>query len=236
MNPTAKFLSALLLVVPLVAVAADRQVSVTGLGEVSAKPDSARVNLSVKSVRRESTAAKDEVDTRVNAFLEALDDLGFAEDDITAGTLRTNPRYDYRSGEQVFAGYQASRVLTVMVKDLEDLEGLLDTALAQGIDSVNQIEYQVSDPSALERRARELAIEHSKQQAMELAQAYGAELGPISSINYRSQQVRPVFMEAGVQMAFRTAAADAGPVGQYLPEQITFSDQIDVVFDLIISE
>jgi hypothetical protein len=214
--------------------AVERQVSVTGIGEVSAAPDSASVSLTVQSVRRESAAAKDDVDSRVNAFLETIADLGFDEDDVKAGSLQTSPRYDYRSGEPTFAGFQASRTLSVEVTDLDDLDALMDAALEGQIDSINNIEYKVSDSSTLEAKARELAIEHSKQQAGELAAAYGVELGPIVSIVYRSQQVTPVFMEAGV--SFRAQAADAGPVGQYLPDQITFSDQIDVVFDLIVNQ
>jgi uncharacterized protein len=213
--------------------AAERQVSVTGLGEVSAKPDSAAVSLMVQSVRRESAAAKADVDTRVNAFLQSLDALGFAEEDVTAGSLRTSPRYDYRNGEQTFTGYEASRLLSVEVDDLDDLNGLLDAALRDKIDSVNNIEYRVSDSSALEAKARELAIAHSKKQAAELAAAYGVELGPIVSINYRSQGVTPVFMDAGPVM--QMARAEASSKGRYLPDEITFNDQIDVVFDLIVN-
>ncbi len=212
-------------------VAADRQVSVTGTGEIRAEPDSAVVHLNVQSTRREAADAKTEVDSRVNNFLDALDGIGFKESDVTAGTLRTNPRYDYRSGEQAFAGYQASRALNVEVDNLDNLNALLDTALEQKIDGINQIEYRVSDSSALKAAARHLAIEDSKQQAMELAQAYDAELGPIQSINYRSQTQRPIFMRADTALAMESASA-----GRYLPDEILFSDQIDVVFDLIVDD
>lgn len=216
------------------AVAAERQVTVTGTGEVSAAPDSAVVSLTVQSLRRESSAAKDDVDSRVNAFLESLDDLGFDEDDVKAGSLRTNPRYDYRSGQQTFAGYQASRSLTVDVSDLDDLDALLDAALQGQIDNINNIQYKVSDSSAMEAKARELAIEDSKTQANELAAAYGAELGPIVSINYRSRGNTPVFMDMAEPMALRSEAANVA--GQYLPDEISFNDQIDVVFDLIVNQ
>lgn len=235
MYPISKaFGSICLALISLSTFAAERQVSVTGMGEVSAAPDSAVVSLTVQSLRRESAAAKDDVDERVNDFLDALDDLGFDEDDVKAGSLRTNPRYEYRSGQQTFAGYQASRSLTVDVNDLDDLDALLDAALKGQIDSINNIQYEVSDSSAMEAKARELAIEDSKQQASELAAAYGAELGPIVSINYRSRGNTPVFMDTAGPMALRSEAANV--VGQYLPDEINFSDQIDVVFDLIVNQ
>lgn len=235
MRPITKVLGIITLALfSLGSFAADRQVSVTGMGEVSAAPDSAVVSLTVQSLRRESAAAKDDVDERVNDFLDALDDLGFDEDDVKAGSLRTNPRYEYRNGQQSFAGYQASRSLTVEVSDLDDLDALTDAALTGQIDSINNIEYQVSDSSAMEARARELAIEDSKQQASELAAAYGAELGPIVSINYRSSGSGPVFMDMAGPAALRSEAANVA--GQYLPDEISFSDQIDVVFDLIVNQ
>ena len=218
----------------LATAASERQVNVTGMGEVSAAPDSAEVSLTVQSLRRESAAAKDDVDMRVNEFLEALDDLGFDEDNITAGSLRTNPRYEYCSGQQTFTGYQASRSLTVEVSDLDDLDALLDAALNGQIDIINNIRYKVGDSSAMEEKARELAIEDSKGQASELAAAYGAELGPIVSINYRSRGNTPIFMDAAGPAVLRSEAANV--TGQYLPDEISFSDQIDVVFDLIVNQ
>ena len=83
--------------------------------------------------------------------------------------------------------------------------------------------------------AQRIGAEHRQhQQAGELAAAYGVELGPIVSISYRSQKVTPIFMDAAAPM--QMARAESGPVGRYLPDEITFSDQIDVVFDLIVNQ
>lgn len=211
--------------------AAERQISVTGHGEVSTPPDSAEVSLAVQSTRYEASAAKTEVDRNVNAFLAAIDKLGFDEEAVKAGAIRTHSRYENRGGERSFAGYQAVRPVTVRIDDLDDLNALLDTALDAKIDDIQQIRYEVSDSNAMQAKARQLAIEDSKQQAAELAEAYGAELGPIVSIEYRTDNAEPMRMERESMAMMR---ADSGSQGRYLPEEIHFNDRIDVVFDLIV--
>ena len=233
----------LTLLLPLAAAAAStydhRIVSTNGFGEVEAKPDMATLNLNVSVTRSEALTAKQEVDKRVNKFLAALKRFKIADEDIVASTLRTNPRYEYdrQSSRQRFAGYDASRTLRITVRKLDQLTEIMDVALEQNIQGIQNIQYKSSKEDELRDRARRMAIADSKTRAAELARAYGAELGPILHINYHSQ--RPVFGARPELMTLRAnaiAAAADQQSGVYLPDVIKFSDNIQVVFDLIVSE
>jgi uncharacterized protein YggE len=211
---------------------APRMVSTSGMGEAKAKADNAEVIMQTSSTQKTATAAKSEVDRRVNLFLDKLKALGIAKGDIVASGLRLSPEYSYDNRTRTFAGYSASRDVTVTLKDLEKLNNLLESATESDIGTIQQIRLQSSKEDQLRQQAFEAAIADSKAKAEALAKAYGAELGAVYNITYQS--ATPMLspkMEAGM---VRTMAADMGGGGQYLHDDITVSDQVQVVFELMI--
>ena len=207
-----------------------RQVSVTGNGEALVDADIAIVHLAAQSQQRTSAAAKEEVDNQVNEVIAALENIGLTEDDLSAGQISLSPRYDYRNNRQEFAGYFASRSIQVEITDLDILNDFLDAALAQEIGNINQIEYRSSQEQEAKELARELAIADSKEKAEYLAEAYGVDLGAIISISYQSNQSTPViYQDTGV---LRAESISQSSTGQYIPDQLSFTDRISVIFEL----
>lgn len=208
------------------------QISVTGSAEISAEPDQATINLMLQTQAADSAEAKAESDRRLNAFLADLQELGIGEDQIKAANLNISAQYDYQNRQQRFIGFQASRSLSVDVTDLEMLHPVLDTAVSHRVDGIQGIDYQSSREDELKAQARTAAIEDSRQKASELAEAYGAQLGPVYNISYHSGQIaRPAFAMAD-DMAVRAMSAESSG-GRFIPGDITFTDHISVVFDLI---
>ena len=188
------------------------------------------VHLAAQSQQRTSAAAKEEVDHQVNEVIATLESIGLTPDDLSAGQISLSPRYDYRNNRQEFAGYFASRSIQVEIADLDILNTFLDAALAQEIGSINNIEYRSSQEQEAKELARKLAIEDSKEKAEYLAEAYGVELGAVISISYQSSQSSPViYQDVGFARAESLSETSAG---QYIPDQLSFSDRISVTFEL----
>lgn len=206
-----------------------RTITTTGYGEVKVKPDQVVVHMQVQTRHRSAESAKEFADEQVNRFLAAIKPLNLAREDIVASSLVISPDYDYRDRQRIFSGYSASRGLTVTLHQLEDLNRLLDIAVAAGINQIMQIVPESSQAEQHRLQAHHQAIEDSRRKAAALAAAYAAELGPIFSIDYRNQQVHYPTVE-GAQMRL---SADSGG-GQYLHDDVVFTDSIQVVFDLII--
>lgn len=206
-----------------------RQVSVSGQGEAEVEADMARVHLTAEAQSQTSAQAKSIVDDRVNQVIRILEKVGLRQEDLTAGQISISPRYNYRNNQQEFIGYFTNRSIQVEIADLEMLNAFLDAALEQKIDGINQIEYRTSREAEAKARARELAIQDSKEKARLLAEAYGVELGDVISINYQSSYATPVMMEASLIRAQSFAADSAG---QYIPDQLSFTDNIQVIFEL----
>ena len=230
-KPFTLFILTVLCTLPLWAQAQNlRQVSVTGNGEALVDADIAIVHLAAQSQQRTSAAAKEEVDNQVNEVIAALENIGLTEDDLSAGQISLSPRYDYRNNRQEFAGYFASRNIQVEIADLDILNAFLDAALAQEIGSINQIEYRSSQEQEAKELARELAIADSKEKAEYLAEAYGVDLGAIISISYQSNQSTSViYQDTGV---LRAESISQRSTGQYIPDQLSFTDRISVIFEL----
>jgi len=213
-----------------------RKISINGYGEVKVKPDIAVVNLSVRATHKSGKAAKQDVDDRINNFLDVLKKIGIKEKDVIASTLRVNPRYEHNSGIRRFTGYEASRTMHITLHDLAMLTNVMDKALEQRLEGIDNIRYDNSKADQHRMTAHKLAIENSKTKADALAQAYDAELGSIITINYHNNT--PIYGGVKTEMMMDTSpmiARQSRP-GTYIADELTYRDNIQVTFDLIVSE
>lgn len=212
-----------------------RVISTHGYGEVKATPDQAVINFTARATSRTGKDAKQGVDDQVNALLQSMQQLEVSKEDIVASQLRIQPRYEYRSNAgRFFAGYEATRTVRVTLKSLDKLTQVMDAGLGAGIDTIDSVNYESSKDEQYRREAHQQAIADSKAKAGALAKAYGAELGPIVRIDYHND----IVLYGNVQSDSRveTAALRSSKAGVYLPDKITFTDRIQVVFDLIVNE
>jgi len=207
------------------------QISVSGNGKITAEADQATINLNLMAQAANSAGAKKEIDKRINAFFDAINKLGVKDKQITAGSMNLTPQYDYQNRQPRFIGFQASRQISVEVSDLEKVHPVLDTAVSLKINGIQGINYSSSTEDEMKQQARLAAIEDSKVKAKQLAEAYGAKLGPVYSISYHSGNVeRPYNMPEMRALAMSDSAPKGG---RFIPGEISVSDNISVVFDLI---
>lgn len=179
--------------------AATRNLTVTGAGQVTLKPDIAYIYIGVTS---ENPSAADAV-ARNNAdsqrLIDALKAQGVADDDIRTSnfSIWTNRPYgmDGQPGEPV---YVVDNTVYVTVRDLGTLGDLLDVAVRAGANNINSIQFDVADKSQAMSEARAAAVEAARQQALELASAAGVNLGAIQTISYYDSTPYPVFEAKGM--------------------------------------
>ncbi len=212
-----------------------RTVTTYGKGVITAIPDQATVPMELQAENKNSATAKSSVDKQFNRLLNALKDAGLSEEKITAGTVRLYPQYNYKNQMRRFTGYKAIRHTTITIDNLENLSQIIDTSLEVGIAQIGDISFGLSNKKEFEDRARQMAIEDSKVLAKQLAEAYGAKLGRIMQIKYSDATdpnfySRPMTRFGEDMSTLRTEGATAGV---YLPDTVTFSDRVQVVFELL---
>ena len=210
---------------------APRTVSTSGQGVAKAKADKAKITMQTSSLQKSAADAKQEVDRRINGFLAQVTKIGIAKEDIVASSLRISPEYEYDNRTRIFSGYTAYRDVSVTLHDLDKLDQVLQLATDSGISFIQNIQLLSKNEEQLRKEAFDNAIADSKEKAEALAQAYGAQLGAVHSIVYQNPQ--PLYAPKA-EVSVMRMAADSGSGGQYLHDEVTFNDNVHVVFDLIV--
>ncbi len=216
----------------------NRHIAVTGTAQLQAKPDLALISFEVESTQQQSLAAKKDTDSRVNEFLGGLSRFGINEDNVSASSLSTQPVYDYDdNGKQQLKGYSATRRLKVTLRDLSKLNELMDFALNVHIDEIANIQLKSSDEEAIKDEVNALAVKNAKDKGKSLANAFGAKLGQIYSINSNSNNSYDRYgANSDVERIVVTGSLrKSKEPGRYLQENIVFTSSINVVFDLVVN-
>lgn len=165
-----------------------RTIEVSGVGQVEVAPDKAVVRLGVQTEADTAEAALTENSEKMTAVISATVEMGIEEADIQTQGLSLQPIYASTSESTTntnspeLTGYRAQNGVQITVNDLSRLGELLDTAVSAGGNTIDGIQFEVSDRTARETEARAAAMQDAQQKAEQLAQLAGAELGSVHTI------------------------------------------------------
>lgn len=239
MNRKTLFVSILMLLVFVMSACAPaggaaapvRTMSVTGMGQVSLKPDLAYINIGVHTEAATASAASADNSSKTEKLLAALKAAGIAENDLrtTNFSIYANAKYGpdgQPTGETV---YMVDNTVNVTVRDLAKLGDILDKSVDAGANNINSIQFDVADKTAALSQARKSAVEAARKQAEELASAAGVTLGSIQNISYYDTTPGPVYDMAkgmGGGGAEALAAVPVNPGTLQLTVNVTLSYEI----------
>ena len=183
-------------------------VILTRLGLVS-EPDMAEASAGVITRGRTASAALTENEKGAAKVLEALTSSGIEPRDIKTNRVSLHPVFERNQGgaEPRITGYEAVNQVTLRIRDLAKLGVLLDALVTAGANRVDDLRFSVSEPQSLMDEARKRAVTDARQRAQIMAEAAGATLGQIISIE---ETGRP--MPRPMAMSFDQAAAKSVPV------------------------
>lgn len=204
-----------------------RMIAMTGTGEVSARPDMATVTVGVSEQALTAAAALDANTAKMTALLETLKAAGIADKDIQTTSFAVNPRYEFdqQRQTQTMVGYEVTNQVTIRLRKLADLGGLLDRLVKAGSNNINGISFSIADTSALEDEARRKAVENARHKAEVYAKAAGVKIGDVLSIS-EGMSYRPPMPMVAAKMA-----ADAAPV-PIAAGEASVAASVDVVWEL----
>lgn len=206
--------------------AAERTVMVTGQGEVQAVPDTAVIWVGVQTEADTAEAAMDENNTKMQALIDSLESSGIETNDIQTKRINLYPRYkqDETSNARTLVGYTANNTVSVRTTALDTLGTLLDDVVKAGANTIDNIQFEISDPEKLTEQAREAAVMNAKAKAEQLAALTGATLGNVYSIQESSYTPSPVMQDA-------VMAESAAPIA---PGTQSISIQVQITWTLIV--
>jgi len=167
-----------------VGVPASNTITVSGEGEVFAVPDVVEFSFSVIEERKTVDAAQEASTEKTNSLLSFLEEQGIDEKDIKTIGYNVYPRYELRGPEneipiapypaerplqRVLVSYEIRQSVSVKVRDTEEAGTILAGVGERGASDISGLSFTIDDESALEREARQKAIDDAQQKAEDLA-------------------------------------------------------------------
>jgi uncharacterized protein len=207
--------------------AENRTITVTGTGTAEAPPDLLTISVGVECRRTSVGAAYADAGTASAAVSATLRHHGVTDADIRTSGLNVRPELVWRDGEgQHVAGYVASSVLTVRVRQVAGASAVIAAVVDAGGDDVrlNGLELGFADESAVMARAREAAWRDAAAAAEQFASLASARLGTVISV-----AEQPLQGPIPVARMERAAAVDAISVEA---GQATVGTTVTVVWQL----
>jgi len=223
-----KFLTfASIVFIALPVLAAERMISVDGIGTAGTKPDTAEIHVAVISNKATAGDAMATVSDKAVGVLTSLTAQGIADKDIQTGSISLNPVYQrqQKNGQQEpkVIGYRASIENRVRIHRIDTLGDILDGLTKEGADRLGNIRFFVADTNALQAEARSNAMKNAFAIAEQLSRAAGVKLGEVVSI-VEGDNRGPVRQRREV----RFASAQSGvPV---MPGNVSEQVRVHVVF------
>ncbi len=214
-------LTALVAWMPLAARAADRMVTVNGEATVSVAPDVAVIRIGVTSQGKTAREASDANAQKMTTVLAAIKGGGISDKDVQTSRLTLQPQYDpNKGGAARLTGFQVTNQVTVKIRDIDKLAGVLDKAIGAGANEMSGIEFVVSEQSKLLDQARDEAIADARRKAELYAKAAGAKLGSVVAIAEEgATPPRPI-------AALRAASVPVAPGERELRAMVTVSYEL----------
>jgi uncharacterized protein YggE len=212
-------------------------ISVSGDGEVYAKPDLALTSFSVTTESDTVNKAMQENTEKMNAIINAMKEQGVASKDLKTTNFSLYPRYEwqeraeiypYQQGERVLAGYEVTQSLQVKIRDLDKAGQIIQTAAEVGANQVGSLQFTIDNQDELKKQAREQAIQEAKTKAKELASQLGVKLIRITSFNEGGVVPRFYAMDEAVSMAGK----GGGEVPQIETGESKISVNVNITYEI----
>jgi uncharacterized protein YggE len=202
------------------------RITVTGTGSVSATPDMATLTVGVTTEGEEAAAAMAANSEAMAAVIARLGGLGIAERDMQTSSISLSPRWEPPRADETEPranGFVASNMLTVEVRDLAGLGGVIDAVVGDGANTLGGLVFGIADDTAALDEARRAAVSDARARAEVLASAAGVTLGPVAEIIEGGVMGGPMF----ARMDMATAGAPPVAPGEIdLQVSVTMSWEI----------
>lgn len=165
-------------------------ITVSGQGEVRVPPDEVVFTLGVESVDKDMLAAKKKTDDSVREVLAIARKNNVKAEDVQTSHISVQPKYNTdemdfeqrRGVKREFVGYQVSKTVVVILRDLSRFDVLLSDVLKAGVTRLSNVAFRDSQLRKHRDQARAMAMKAAQEKANLMAREIGQSIGPAYSI------------------------------------------------------
>lgn len=213
-------------------------ITVTGQAEVRVPPDQVVFTLGVESVDKDILAAEKKTDDAVRDVLAIARRNNINADDVQTSHISVQPKYntddlDYEARRNVkreFVGYQVSKTVVIILRDIPRFDSLLSDVLKAGVTRLSNVEFRDSQIRKHKDQARAMAMKAAQEKANLLARAIGQSIGPAYSIT--EMDILPYAVNSQNSSATYSPRLESEAASAIAPGSISASVQVSVRFRL----
>jgi uncharacterized protein YggE len=161
--------------------------TVTGHGEVNARPDTADVRLGIEGQADSAAAAQQSVNSVMQKVLEQIKKVGIKENAIQTAGLSLSPVYaPQKPGQEGepprVVGYRASNSIRVELHDLSLVGQVIDAGLGAGANRLEGVSFGLEKELQYRTRALQIAAQEARTKAEGLAETLNLRLVALSKV------------------------------------------------------
>lgn len=156
----------------------------TGEATITARPDSAQIDVGVVTQADTSQSAVAQNAQKLDATLARLRQLLGAAADIKTVSYSVTPNYRYpkEGGEPTIAGYTANNIVRVTLDDLTKVGNVIDAATQAGSDRIQNLRFMLKDEAPVQAQALREAANKARAKSQALAAALGLTVVRVLSV------------------------------------------------------
>ncbi|MBI2055746.1 MAG: SIMPL domain-containing protein [Candidatus Sungbacteria bacterium] len=218
------------------------EIAVSGEGKVAARPDVAKITVSVLTQKAGLREATDENAKKSNAVADYVKKQGVAEKDIRTINYHIYPQQSYPRPCQVgdtpcieesqrppkITGYQVRNAFEVTIRDIAKAGDILGGVVGVGVNDVSGITFTIDKPEELQAEARARAIEDARKKAERLATNLGKRVGRMVSFS-EGGGGRPIYFSESNALARGGGISAPSPAIE--PGQTEITAVVSVIYE-----
>ncbi len=209
------------------------KITVTGEAETDVMPDKAVLYLSMLTEGKDAASVQQENSKKMNKVLDALKSEGVEKAQIETTSYNLYPwdEWEPTTNKLVRKGYRAQHTIAVTTTDIEKVGKLLDLAVKNGVNTVDNIQFTLSDE--LEKKTKEQLVAtasvKAKQKATTLASNLDVSLGKVLSVS-ESSYSPPIYYASYAKAGMEDAMS--APETSLSPKSVKVNLQVNVEYGI----
>lgn len=188
----------------------ERRINVNGKGTVKAVPDIVVVMMGVTNEGKDLNGVQKENAELSERVVYALTKLGIDDRDIETQSYSIEPVYEFVEGKQILRGYRVRNILKVTIREIEKTGKIIDAAAKAGANTVNSIDFDISEEYGYYYQALKLAVEDAVRRAEVVSKTMGVNVNRIP-VSVAEESYGPIPMVLGAFSDSRVATTPVRP-------------------------